>query len=233
MPTKSKSGELNAKALAKHKKRFLRFFPRAFKDQRYIDWEVTYKMTAHNLWEELLGEDKFRSLLRSRDYEEIASRALRVEAKTNFLFSFEKMALRDGVKTREGARSFSEGLFQLLHERDPLKERFVQWIVSVAELPRVKSRVLSWPVVTLFPFIAQPWNHIIMKPTAMRNAADELGYDLDYSSKPNFGTYERLLHLSELIKQDISDLKPKDHMDTQAFLWVIGSSEYEHLSPDD
>ena len=233
MAAKSKSGELSKSALAKHRKRFLRFFPRAFKDQRYIDWEVTYKMTAHDLWVELLSEDKYRSLLRSRDYEEIANRALRVEAKTNFLFSFEKMALRDGLREREGARTFAEGLFQLLHEKGPLKERFVQWIVSVGELPRKKSRVLSWPVVTLLPFISQPSKHIIMKPTAMRKAADELGYDLDYSSKPNFRTYERLLHFSEVIKEDIADLKPKDHMDTQSFLWVIGSSEYEHLSPDD
>ncbi len=233
MAVKSKSGELNKSALAKHRKRFLRFFPRAFKDQRYIDWEVTYKMTAHDLWVELLSEDQYRALLRSRDYEEIAIRALRVEAKTNFLFSFEKMALRDGLRTREGARTFAEGLFQLLHEKGPLKQRFVEWIVSVGELPRKKSRVLSWPVVTLLPFISQPDNHIIMKPTAMRKAADELGYDLDYSSKPNFGTYERLLHFSDVIKEDIADLKPKDHMDTQAFLWVVGSSEYEHLSPDD
>ncbi len=233
MATKTKSGELNQRALAKHRKRFLRFFPNAFKDQRYIDWEVTYKMIAHDLWVELLSEDQYRALLRSRDYDEIVNRALRVEAKTNFLFSFEKMALRDGVKIREGARTFSEGLFQLLHERGPLKERFVQWIISVGELPRKKSRVLSWPVLTLFPFIAQPSKHIIMKPTAMINASFELGYDLDYSSKPNFTTYERLLNLSQVLKVDIADLKPKDHMDTQSFLWVIGSSEYEHLSPED
>ena len=233
MKTKSKSGELNQRALAKHRKRFLRFFPKAFKDQRYIDWEVTYKMVAHDLWVELLSEDQYKALMRSRDYDEIVNRALRVEAKTNFLFSFEKMALRDGVKTREGARIFSQGLFQLLHERGPLKERFVQWIVSVGELPRKKSRVLSWPVLTLFPFIAQPTKHFIMKPTAMRIAASELGYDLDYSSKPNFQTYERLLHLSDSIKIDLADLQPKKHLDTQSFLYVIGSAEYVRLSAED
>lgn len=233
MATVSMKREINSRALAKHKKRFLRFFPSAFRDQRYIDWEETYKMNAHYLWHELLGEETFRSLLRSRDHQEIATRALKVESKTNFLFSFEKIALRDALKERDGAITFAEGLFQLLHERGPLKERFVQWIVSVGDLPRKKSRVLSWPVLTLFPYIAQPSKHIIMKPTAMMKAAIELGYDLDYSSKPNFQTYERLLHLSDLMKRELSDLKPKNHMDTQAFLWVIGSSEYEHLSPDD
>jgi hypothetical protein len=229
----SRKSEINQRALAKHKKRFLRFFPNAFRDQRYIDWEEMYKMNAHHLWHELLDEETFRSLLRSRDHAEIAARALRVESKTNFLFSFEKIAFRDALKEPDGARTFAEGLFQLLHERGPLKERFVQWIISVGDLPRKKSRVLSWPVLTLLPYIAQPKKHIIMKPTAMIKASAELGYALDYSSKPNFQTYERLLHLSELIKQELADLKPKNHMDTQAFLWVIGSSEYEHLSPDD
>lgn len=233
MATKTKTSELNQRALARHRKRFLRFFPDGFKDQRHIDWEVTYKMIAHDLWVELLNEDQYKALLRSRDFDEIVNRALRVEAKTNFLFSFEKMALRDGVKTKDGARIFSEGLFQLLHERGPLKERFVQWIVSIGELPRKKSRVLSWPVVTLFPFVAQPTKHILLKPTAMRNAAFELGYELDYSSKPNFQTYDRLLHLSELIKIELADLKPNKHLDTQSFLYVIGSAEYERLSAED
>ncbi|MCC7527208.1 MAG: hypothetical protein IT342_01725 [Candidatus Melainabacteria bacterium] len=232
MATKTSSAELSQRALAKHRKRFLRFFPEGFKDQRHIDWEVTYKMIAHDLWVELLSEKQYQALLRGRNYGEIVNRALRVEAKTNFLFSFEKMALRDGVKTREGAKTFSEGLFQLLHEGGSLRERFVQWIVSVGELPRKKSRVLSWPVLTLFPFIAQPTKHIIMKPTAMQNAAFELGYDLDYSSKPNFHTYERLLHLSELIKVELADLNPRKHLDTQSFLYVIGSAEYERLSSE-
>lgn len=39
--TSHRPAKLNQKALALHKKRFLRFFPDAFNDQRYIDWERT------------------------------------------------------------------------------------------------------------------------------------------------------------------------------------------------
>lgn len=227
-----RSQKLNARAMAKHRKRWLKFFPKSFKDQQYIDWERTYKWEAHKLWNRLLGKKQFSDLMRAREYAEIATRALQVESRCNFLFSFEKMALRDALRTTLGARLFAEGLYQLLYEDGPMKNRFIAWIVAVSELPRKKSRVLSWPIVTFFPFIAQPAKHIIMKPTAMKVAAGELGYDLEYSSTPTYATYERLLHLADLVGDEISDLKPQDYHDLQSFLWVIGSPEYERLEEE-
>lgn len=224
--------KLNRKALLKHKKRFLRFFPKAFKDQRYIDWERTYKWEAHKLWLELLSENEYRQLLRKRSFEDIAAKALLVESRCNFLFSFEKMALRDALRTKSGAQTFAEGLYELLHGREDLKSRFTGWIMAVSELPRKQSRVLSWPVLTFFPFIAQPERHIILKPTAMRVAAQELEYALDYSSKPSYNTYASLLELSDLTKEGIKDLQPADYHDIQSFLWTIGSSEYERLEQE-
>jgi hypothetical protein len=104
--------------------------------------------------------------------------------------------------------------------------------VTVADLPRVKSRVLSWPILTVFPYLAQPKKHMIMKPSAMRFAAGELGYDLDYSSKPTYRTYERLVHLADLTGEAIADLRPRDYHDLQTFLWVIGSAEYDRLAEE-
>jgi hypothetical protein len=226
------TAKLNAKALSRHKRRFLWFFPRAFRDQRYIDWERTYKWEAHELFNRLLSKNELASLMRRHEFAEIANRALQVESKTNFLFSFEKMALRDALKLPSGARQFSEGLFSLLYESGSDNERFIAWIVTVAQLPRKKSRVASWPIVTFFPFIAQPDKHIIMKPTAMRIAAEELGYDLDYSSKPSYQTYASLLTLADSVKTAIADLKPQDYHDLQSFLWTIGSSEYARLEEE-
>jgi hypothetical protein len=222
--------QLNQRALAKHKKRFLRFFPDAFRDERYIDWERTYKWEAHKHFQRLLNQDEFEALLRDRDYSQIAARALQVESRCNFLFSFEKMALRDALKSSDGARTFAEGLHELLYGRENRKSRFVQWIVAVSQLPRVKARVLSWPNLTFFPFIAQPSKWMILKPTAMNVAAEELQFDFDYSSKPSYRTYESLLEFAELTREGIRDLKPKDYHDIQSFLWVIGSAEYERLS---
>lgn len=232
MPSTVKNKKLNSKAFAKHKKRFLRFFPKAFKDKQYIDWERTYKWEAHKLWEQLLNKEEFKSLIHRREFSEIANRALQVESRTNFLFSFEKMALRDALKTPEGARIFSEGLYELLHGTDSKMNRFVQWIIAVGDLPRKQSRVLSWPILTFFPFIAQPSKHIIMKPSAMRFAAETLGFDLEYSSKPSYTVYSNLLELADLVREGISDLRPADYHDLQTFLWVIGSAEYDRLAEE-
>src|SRR4030095_8564471 len=116
---------INSKALEQHRKRFLRFFPKAFRDQRYLDWEHAYKWESHKLWVDLLNEEEFQRLLRKREYLEIATRALRVEQKTvpPFLFSFEKMALRDALRTVDGACLFADGLFNLLHGPDDLRAR--------------------------------------------------------------------------------------------------------------
>ncbi|MBX9690184.1 MAG: hypothetical protein K2X27_25960, partial [Candidatus Obscuribacterales bacterium] len=208
------------------------FFPKAFSDQRYLDWEHDYKWEAHKLFTKLLSKEEFKALLRSRDYSVIASRALKIESKTSFLFSFEKMALKDALAVPEGAATFAEGLYELLYESGDSKSKFVKWIMAVAELPRKKSRVLSWPVLTFFPYIAQPKKHMIMKPTAMIKAAKELSYDLEYSSKPSYSTYERLMHLADLTGEAIADLNPKNYHDLQTFLWIIGSSEYEQLEEE-
>jgi hypothetical protein len=234
VPRANHKNQLSARALAKHKKRFLRFFPDAFRDERYIAWERTYKWESHKLWDRLLNKDEYKSLLRKGDFEEIANRALQVESKTKppFLFSFEKMALRDALRTPHGARLFAEGLHTLLYERGPLKDRFVEWIVAVADLPRKQSRVLSWPILTFYPFIAQPAKYMILKPTAMVTAAAELRYDFQYSSKPSYTTYQSLLDFANLVKEEIADLRPRDYHDVQTFLWVIGSAEYESIEQD-
>lgn len=224
--------QINAKALAKHKKRFLRFFPKSFQDQRYIEWERTYKWEAHKLWMENLNQKDFQDLLRAREYVEIANLALKVESRTTFLFSFEKMALRDAVRTADGASIFAQGIYNFLYEKGATKTKFIEWIMAVADLPRKKSRVLSWPVLTIFPYLAQPSKHMILKPTAMQTAARELGYDFEYSSKPSWNTYEDLMRFANLTKEGIADLKPKDYHDIQTFLWVIGSAEYERLAEE-
>ncbi|MGD9682212.1 MAG: hypothetical protein AB7W16_13585 [Candidatus Obscuribacterales bacterium] len=232
MKSPATTSRIDMRALARHKKRFLRFFPDAFQDERYIDWERTYKWEAHKLFNSTLARRDFEALLRAREYQEIASRALAVESRCNFLFSFEKMALRDAVRTVSGASIFAEGLYGLLYERGTVSSRMIAWIVAVSQLPRKKSRVLSWPIVTFFPFIAQPKKFIIMKPTAMKVAAAELGYDLAYSSTPSITTYERLLDLADQVREAIADLEPRDYHDLQSFLWTIGSAEYDRLAEE-
>ena len=208
------------------RRRFLRFFPNGFTDDTYLDWERNYKVDAHERWRVELSRPAFRELLATDDVGEIVSRAIRIESRTNLLFSFEKMALRDAVRSADGARAMASGLDDLLHGTDRIAQRFERWCETVASLPRRQTRVLTWPIVTVFPFLAQPDRHIFLKPNVTRVAAAQYGFDFPYQSRPNWRTYASLLELAGLVRADLRDLHPRDMIDVQSFLWVQGSDEY-------
>jgi hypothetical protein len=211
------------------RRKFLRFYPEGFRDESYIEAERAYKWESHLRWREALSAAEFSALLQAGRHEEIAARAVRVEQRSlySMLFSFEKMALRDAVKSAAGARRFAEGLFEYLHGEGELQPRFEAWVEAVAGLPRRQTRVLTWPLITVFGFLAQPKRHMFMKPNTMRAAAHEYDFDLDYRTRPNWHTYSVLLALANRVRSDQRDLGPRDMIDAQSFLWVQGSSEYE------
>jgi hypothetical protein len=224
-PLKSASSRVSPGSM-RCRRKFLRVFPGGFRDEIYHAWERDYKWAAHERWEALLGKDKFAALLRKRDYAEIANAAVRIESRTNLLFSFEKMALRDAVKSEKGARFFAEGLYEFLHEPGDPPARFEQWCQVVGELPRRQTRVLTWPVATVFGFIAQPQAHFFLKPNVTRVAANAYGFEMIYHSRPQWETYASALEFANTVRRDLRDLKPRDMIDLQSFIWVQGSDEY-------
>src|SRR4051812_36253853 len=135
---------------SRSEKKFLRYFRNGFADPKYLDWERNYKWQAHLKWEELLSKKQFEKLLREKNYSEIAKRAASIESKTNLLFSFEKMALRDAVRTDEGAKMFALGLYKYIYGKGNFQKRFQTFAETLANLPRKQTRVLTWPMQTVF-----------------------------------------------------------------------------------
>ncbi len=227
MPTRNSSRtQMVCAGAPRCRRKFLQFFPEGFKDETYIAWEREYKWNAHLAWKEQLGREEFRRLLQRKQYQEIAARAVRIESRTNLLFSFEKMALRDAVKSTAGARTFATGLWNLLYGTGDLRKRFDAWVEAIASLPRKQTRVLTWPLATVFPFLAQPETHFFLKPRVTQMAAEAYGYEFDYESRPSGGAYMRVLEMAKDVSRDLKDLKPRDMIDVQSFLWVQGSDEY-------
>ena len=148
---------LSNERLSCHKK-FLHYFPKGFIDATYTAWERKYKSDAHFRFQQELNRQEYERLLSKKDYYEIALRAVKIETKTNLLFSFEKMALRDAVKQPEGAKAFAQGLFNYVYGKEELQQRFEDF--------------------------------------------------------------------AEKIRNDARDLQPKDFIDLQSFIWVMGSEEY-------
>jgi hypothetical protein len=79
-------------------------------------------------------------------------------------------------------------LFEVLHGRGRPADRFTEWCASVKALPRRQTRVLTWPIVTVFLFIAQPDRHVFLKPNVTRVAAAAYGFDFKYEPRPNWQT---------------------------------------------
>jgi len=175
---------------------------------------------------ELLDVATMRALMKESAYEELARRAVAIESRTNLLFSFEKMALRDAVRTPRGARVFSEALYEFLPGRGTDETRFVRWVEAVGDLPRRQTRVLTWPLVTVFGFLAQPDHHMFLKPNVTRRAANAYGFEFVYRSRPTWETYSCLLAFAERVREDQRKLRPRDMIDLQSFIWVQGSDEY-------
>jgi hypothetical protein len=216
----SRSGPARCRA------KFLRFFPKGFADETYLAWERNYKWETHRRWRAALGKPAFGRMLREGAFLEIASRAVAIEARTHLLFSFEKMALRDAVREKAGARAFAEGLHGFLYAKAPPQRRFESWVAAVASLPHERSRVLTWPIVTVFGMIAEPRHHIYVKPLVTQRAARAYGHDLAYATPPNWESYASCLGFALRVRRDLADLRPRDLIDVQSFLWVQWSDEY-------
>jgi hypothetical protein len=214
-------------AAARCRRKFLQFYPGGFQDPDYIELERSYKWKAHERWRSALDRTKFKSQLREKRFREIATTAVSIESRTNLLFSFEKMAIRDAIKPLAGARTFAIGLYDYLYGPGNDEHRFERWCDAVASLPRRQTRVLTWPVITVFPFIARPDRYIFLKPNVTKKAAHQYEVDFEYASRPNWGTYASLLAFAERIRRDMRSLKPRDMIDLQGFIWVLGSDEYE------
>ena len=119
-------------AAAQCRRKFLRYFPHGFADETYLDWERSYKAAASRAWALALSPTQFSRMLKTGQFREIAAEAIRIESRTNLLFSFEKMALRDATRSPAGARQFAEGLFDFRHGTGTLADRFTGWTAVVA-----------------------------------------------------------------------------------------------------
>jgi len=206
---------------------FLRHFPGGFGDERYLEWERDTKVAAHEAWIADLHRDHLEEQMDRGAHVEIALEAVRIEDRTGLLSPLEKTALHDAVHAPAGATIFVEGLHALLYGPGRADDRFARWVDAIARLPSNRVSVLTWPVVTVFGMLAAPYSHIFVKPVVTEIAATLYGVHLHCDAVPSWPTYAGMLDLAARIQHDLRDLGPRDMIDVQSFLWVLGSEEYE------
>ena len=211
------------------KRRFKEIFPAGFRDETYLEWERGYKWDAHRAFVATLGRAEWERLLAERAYGEVAARLVRFYArsKLNMLALYEWMALREALEDPAGGRALATGLYELIHGDGAFGARLERFTMLLDGLPQRQTRLAKWPVATLFPFVAQPKRHLILKPRLMKRAAAQLHFDLRYQSRPNADTYAAMMELVAWLGDELASWKPRDLIDIQGFIWVTASEEYE------
>lgn len=208
--------------LEEGKRLFLKRFPAGLRDARFVQDERTYKLEAHEECRHLLARDPVDECLAARDYEEIARRALHVVGMVNLPTQWDHMALGDGLKAPLDQERFAMALRPLLHGDAPQEARFTAFANVLEGLPRKQAPVLSWPNQTILLFLWDPRHQMFMKPMVTKEAAARCAFDLRYRAEPNWATYRQVLRLTEILFDELSELEPRDNIDVQSFIWVIG-----------
>ncbi|ESY81895.1 hypothetical protein X740_07990 [Mesorhizobium sp. LNHC221B00] len=190
--------------------RFLKFFPNGFHSEGYASQERDYKLVAKAKLDETVPLEK------ATNGKGFGEGVLAVFRATNMLSLFEKTRLQAVLRgphaddfIRAAARfTLDGGKPNLLGMEQALK-------------PHESAK---WTVVTYLPYLWRPDTHMFLKPEATKDFATRVGHRFasDYEARLHLPVYESLLDLAAKATQELADMQPRDRIDIQSFIWVVG-----------
>lgn len=215
------SSGIRYQSLAQSIQYFSAEFPNGFYGDRFRKHERGYKEAAHAQGREQLGEEALAALLAAGDHAEIVKRALKLVNATNMIFPNEKMALKDGLQAESAQGEFSRALFAVLYGKENIEQRFAGFCSMLENVNAAK-----WTTATYFLFMVHPDQHMFVKPTITQYAAELCGFEINYKPQLNWLTYKSVLEFSRYLFREIAELRPRDMIDVQSFLWCIAPGTY-------
>jgi hypothetical protein len=199
--------------------RFLHFFPNGFHTSGYTGRERDYKVAAKSKL------DSAAAVENAATSSGLGEVILAVYRATNLLSPFEKTRMQDVLRgpnadnfIQAAARfTLGDGKSALLDMERALK-------------PHDNAK---WTVVTYLPFLWRPDQHMFLKPEATKDFAARVGHRFahDYEARLNLTVYEGLLDLATKTESELADLRPRDRIDVQSFIWVIGDYKEDTERP--
>lgn len=203
---------------------FLEQFPEGFYGEKFNEHEREYKDRAHALAQEFLGKESLSAQLKNDDFAGIIKCALKVINATNLIFPNEKMSLKDGLAQVSTQEDFSIFLYALLYGEESLEQRFMAFAKLLENIDAAK-----WTIASYFLFIVHPSKYMFIKPTITQYSSELCGFEINYKPQLNWLTYKSVLEFSEYLFSEISELKPRDMIDVQSFMWCIAPGTYQDV----
>lgn len=189
---------------------FRRHFPNGFEDDQYREAERDYKWNAKRLLDESVP------LASAPQNDGVGEAVLRTFNRTNLLSPFELIRVRKVLKSNQG-ESFVQGAAEFAAGD---MEAGLRTMASAAKA----HDAAKWTVVTYLPFLWKPDTHMFLKPEVTKLFADRVGHEfaLRYRADLDIEVYRCLLDLVACTRRAIKELQPRDNIDLQSFVWVVG-----------
>ncbi len=208
-----------------YRNKFLKMFPGGFNDPNYLEQVRDKNWKAHERFQSLLNKNEFERLLQEEDFKTVAKNAASAEKGTRLLVPSEETALKGLSRSAKNTQAFATALFNFLYSKLNVKERFEKFGETLSSFQKKHKKFVSWQMQTAFAFLGNPEHYMFLKPSVIKAAARSYGFDLFYKPKPNWNSYQSAYAFANQLKNDISDLNPRDFIDLQAYMQVIASEK--------
>lgn len=209
--------------LLQAKQRFLEQFPGGYYGDMLVHQEREYKDSLASMARELLGLDILVPLIKTERFQQVCDNAVKLvtHPKNNLPSLFEKLAFKDGFKKLNNPRIFALSLFEYLHGTGALEPRFSHFANVLGRMEADK-----WPVITTFRFFLFPASDVYIKPINLQHAAEVSRFEINYKPQLNWLTYQSVTAFYQYLSDSTADLKPRDMIDVQSFIWCIDPESY-------
>lgn len=190
--------------------RFLHWFPEGFHSDRFDRTERAYKVAAKAKLDE---HAPLELAATGTGYGEAVLSAFRA---TNLLSPFEKTRLQPMLRGSDADAFIQAAARFAMGEIKPA-------LAMMERLLRPHDNA-KWTVVTYLPFLWRPDQHMFLKPVVTQDYASRVGHPFqhDYSAALEAPVYESLLNMMAETGREMSDLAPRDNIDLQSLVWVVG-----------
>jgi hypothetical protein len=145
------------------------------------------------------------------------------EALDQFLPAGDAEAVKDALSAGETARPFWVALADLVSVPSPARARFEALFAASRGLPVDPPR--QWLVATLFPFLASPGKHVLVRPKLTFEAAARLGCDVGEDAAPTWTTYAAVRAFYGQVLDLLRPSGAKAFIDVEPFLHVTATAK--------
>ena len=205
--------------------RFVGKFTNGFDDAWYRSTHRDLRVSQHQAFTSRLQPERLRALAASdpRAAADIILEALDTRSRPLLNAGAELPRLREAFGDVSHLPAYLVALADLLEAERPTARTFDAYVsaMSALSIPSKKSP-LTWPLVSVIPYLAQPDRHLFVRPTPTTRAATRLGFGLHFNRLPNWQTYERVLGMGNNLLAFIKPRGGTDMFDVQAFISAIG-----------